>query len=284
MLEICDRLDGLPLAIELAAARAWTMPLADLASRLNEGFRLLRGQRRAKERHQRLRATVAWSYALLNADQQLVFDRLSVCVGGFTLAAAEAVAGADELIAVDVDDLVASLVDKSMILTDHSGRYLLLETLRQFGEEQLQVKGNPDRFRRAHMKYFTALAVAGHDGLQGPDEGVWWRRLLADWANIRGAFGWEVATQGVDASATIATQLIWVANWHDTGEPFLWIDTVGELPGLMEHPLRAGVSQCLGETDAQSVRCPGHEGGLALQRKSIGKAHLFCPLLWCYAG
>ena len=69
-----------------------------------------------------------------------------------------------------------------MMLTDPSGRYLLLETLRQFGEEQLQVKENPDRFRRAHMKYFTALAVAGHDGLQGPDEGVWWRRLQADWA------------------------------------------------------------------------------------------------------
>ena len=170
-----------------------------------------------------------------------MFDRLSVFVGGFTLAAAEAVAGGGDLDAVDVDDLVASLVDKSMMLTDPSGRYLLLETLRQFGEEQLQVKENSDRFRRAHMKYFTALAVAGHDGLQGPDEGVWWRRLQADWANIRGAFGWAVATQDVDAAATIATQLIWAANWHDTGEPFLWIDTVGELPGLMEHPLRASV-------------------------------------------
>lgn len=138
--ELCHRLDGLPLAIELAAARARSMSLADLTNRLGDRFRLLRGLRRASERHQTLRATVAWSYDLLNSDEQRLFDRLSVFAGGFDLAAAEAVCADDQLDRIDVDELVASLVDKSMIVTGSGGRYVLLETLRQFGEERLAVR------------------------------------------------------------------------------------------------------------------------------------------------
>jgi predicted ATPase len=128
--EVCGRLDGLPLAIELAAARARTMPLGELTDRLAERFRLLRARRGRTGRHQALEATVAWSYDLLSAEEQLLFDRLSVFVGGFDLRAAEAVAADDYLDEGDVVELVGSLTDKSMLATEPSGRYRLLEILR----------------------------------------------------------------------------------------------------------------------------------------------------------
>ena len=139
--EVCARLDGLPLAIELAAARVRSMTLVDLTDALHDRFRLLRGGRRGgPKRHQTLQATVQWSYQLLREDERLLFDRLAVFAGGFDVAAVEAVCSDDRVDRVDVGDLLGALVDKSMVVADRRGthaRYTLLETLRQFGEDRL---------------------------------------------------------------------------------------------------------------------------------------------------
>ena len=143
--QICERLDGIPLAIELAAARMRSLSVQELLERLEDRFRLLRGSGRSTlDRHHTLRATVSWSYQLLSADERLLFDRASVFAGGFDLRAAELVCGFDPIDDVDVVDLVSSLVDKSMVVADRGAvgmRYRLLETLRQYGEDQLELRG-----------------------------------------------------------------------------------------------------------------------------------------------
>ena len=234
--ELCARLDGLPLAIELAAARTRSMSLVDLTGRLGERFRVLRGQRRSADRHQTLRAMVAWSYGLLTEREQRVFDRLSVFTGGFTLAAAAAVCASDDVDRDDVDEVVVGLADKSMVVPDPAGRYRLLETLRQFGEERLHDTGRPGVFRDAHVAFFENLVVECHAGLQGRDQPDWLRTLFADWANIRAAFGWATTTGDVSAAARIATHLVWPSQWHDMHEPFAWIHQVAAMPGADANP------------------------------------------------
>ena len=156
---ICRRLDGIPLAIELAAARIRSLSPSDLLERLDDRFRLLRGAGRGGlERHQTLRATVAWSYQLLSPDSRLLFDRLSVFAGTFDLAAAEAICADDTIDEYDIVDLLGDLVDKSMVIADRSDRgtrYRLLETLRQYGEERLDDRGETAPMRDAHLGHFV---------------------------------------------------------------------------------------------------------------------------------
>jgi len=149
VVELCRRLDGIPLAIELAAARVSAMTPAEIAGLLDERFRLLTGGRRtAVERHQTLRATVDWSYALLSPVERVVFDRLAVFSGGFTMTAARAVVDGEGVEAWDVVDAVGALVAKSMVVpeagTGEVTRYQLLETLRQYGRERLDEMGETD--------------------------------------------------------------------------------------------------------------------------------------------
>ena len=188
--ELCDRLDCLPLAIELAAARARSMPLEELVARLNERFRLFRGGRTAAERHQTLRHTVGWSYDLLTDVQRSAFERLSVFAGGFTFRAAEAVCRNETVDDLEIDTVIAGLADKSMVAADLSGRYSMLETLRQFGEERLLDRGEATSTRALHLAYYVQFVRSAHDGLLTADEHLWWQRLQAEWANIRAAFSW----------------------------------------------------------------------------------------------
>jgi predicted ATPase len=239
--ELCDRLDGLPLAIELAAARTWSMPLDELFARLNERFRLLRGSRTVLPRHQTLRETVAWSYDLLTDTERRVFEQLSVFAGGFSLGAAEAVCADDAFDDIDVDTVVAGLVDKSMVVPDPSGRYLLLETLRQFGEERLRRHGDSERSRDRHLAHYARFVRAAHDGLLTASEHQWWQRLQGEWANIRAAFAWACQTGDIAAAATIAINLIGAAHWHDTGEPYSWAQQVLALPGADTSELAASI-------------------------------------------
>ena len=160
--QICRRLDGLPLAIELAAARMRILSAAQLAERLDDLFAVLTGgARSAPRRHQELRATLDWSYELLTADERAVFRRLAIFSGGFTLAAAEQVAAGDGIAARDILDLLTRLADKSLLRVDqgsHGAHYQLLTTIRDYATERLTEAGEAEPLRRAHLRYFTALA------------------------------------------------------------------------------------------------------------------------------
>jgi predicted ATPase/class 3 adenylate cyclase len=186
---IVARLDGLPLAIELAAARTRALSVGDIEQRLAERFRLLRGSSRSRvERHQTLWNTVAWSHQLLDKVERRVFDRLAVFAGGFTLDAARAVCADDDVDAVDVEDAVLGLVERSMVLVEPSRdgtRYRLLETLRQFGEAQLADDDTIDEYRQRHAHWYADFAHTAVDGVAGADGIVWSRRLLAEFGNYR---------------------------------------------------------------------------------------------------
>lgn len=195
--EICRRVDGIPLAIELAAARVASMSPTEIAKHLDERFRLLTGKRRGRvERHQTLRATVEWSYQLLDADERAVFERLGVFAGTFDAVGAGAVAGGTGLDAWQVMDAIASLVAKSMLGTEDGpgdlARYSMNETLRQFARDRVDESGESDRWRRRHAEHYTRFAHDAGFGLTGPDEFLWSARLRAELDNVRAAVGWAL--------------------------------------------------------------------------------------------
>jgi len=193
VVSVCRRLDGMPLAIELAAARLRSMSLSDLAGRLDQRFRLLTGgSRTALERQQTLRATVGWSYSLLTAAEQVLLGRLSVFAASFDLAAAEAVGGSGAIETLEVAGLLGSLVDKSLAVAEPAGtalRYRLLETIRLFAAERLAESGPEEAAaaRAAHCAHYLALAEAAAPDLAGPQQADWYDRLEADQPNLRRA-------------------------------------------------------------------------------------------------
>jgi predicted ATPase/DNA-binding SARP family transcriptional activator len=184
VLRICRTLDGLPLAIELAAARLRALPVADIAARLDDRFRLLsRGSRTAQPRHQTLRAAVEWSWDLLDETEQLLARRLTVFAGGATLEAAERVCGRP---GYDVVEVLTSLTDKSLIEVG-DGRYRMLDTVRAFCAERLAEAGETERLRRAHAAYFLDLAQTADPHLRRAEQLEWLRRLDADRDNLHAA-------------------------------------------------------------------------------------------------
>ena len=208
LVQICERLDGIPLAIELAAARMRSLSVEELLERLRDRFRLLRGSGRSTlDRHQTLRATVSWSYQLLTEDERLFFDRASVFAGGFDLRAAEVVCGFDPIDDVDVFDLVSSLVDKSMIVADRGAvgmRYRLLETLRQYGEDQMELRGETALLRDRHAAHYADLVaeldllVRGARQIEGEE------RMSIEWDNLRAAHLWSLAQRDLDLAERLA--------------------------------------------------------------------------------
>jgi predicted ATPase/class 3 adenylate cyclase len=185
---ICRRLDGMPLAIELAAARLRSLSLADLRDRLDQRFRLLiGGSRVALARQQTLLATVAWSYSLLDGAEQRLLRRLAVFPESFDLSAAEAVCGVAGMDRLDVAGLLGSLVDKSLVGTDQGPenlRYRLLETIRQFAGERLTEADDASAISAAHCDYFVSVAEQAGARLTGPDQGRWFAALDAERANL----------------------------------------------------------------------------------------------------
>jgi predicted ATPase/DNA-binding CsgD family transcriptional regulator len=190
---ICVRLDGIPLALELAAARLGSLSASEINARLDQRFRLLTtGDRTARPRHQTLRALIDWSYDLLSSQERSVFDRLSVFAGGWTLDAAEAVASGGDVAEWQVLDLLAALVGKSLVqaeVTHDSTRYRLLETVRHYSAERLALRADSDLrgVRVAHRDHYLAVAEAAAAHLTGPDQGSWLDRLDAEQANLRRA-------------------------------------------------------------------------------------------------
>jgi predicted ATPase/class 3 adenylate cyclase/DNA-binding CsgD family transcriptional regulator len=217
--QVCARLDGIPLAIELAAARVRGMTVEQVAAGLDDRFRLLTGgARTVLPRQQTLQASVDWGYALLGDAERVVFRRLSVFAGGFSLDAAERVAAADSVEPVEVLDLLLALVDKSMVISDYTGRYRLLETLRQYGAARLLDAGETPAVRDRHLAWAAALRDPIEDALRflrieaAPDVEV-------EVDNLRAGFEWAVLRHSPDDALWIAATLVyWEATTGDTAE------------------------------------------------------------------
>jgi predicted ATPase/class 3 adenylate cyclase len=215
--EICRRLDGIPLAIELAAARVRALSVEQIAARLDDRFRLLTtGNRTDLPRQQTLRALVDWSYDLLNAPEQALLTRLSVFAGGFGLEAAEAVGAGAGIDAGDVMDLLAALVDKSLVERDAAGeRYRMLETVCAYAQQRLQERGDADATRTRHLAFFLALAEEAAAGLWGARQGEWVERLGRVRGNLLAALAWcgtapERASDGLRLVGKL--QLYWLPS------------------------------------------------------------------------
>jgi non-specific serine/threonine protein kinase len=220
VIAICTRLDGIPLAIELAAARLGSVPLDVVAARLDDRFRLLiGGNRTGLPRHQTLRAAMAWSYDLLSEPEQTLLRRLSVFAGGFTLEAAEAVCAWDGIDAGDVLELLTRLVEKSLILFDQregDARYRLLETVRQYGQEKLAKARETPALRRRHRDFFLALAERGELALRGGAQDAWLARFEMDHDNFRAALEWSSTDEGgAEAGLRLAGGMAYF--WHLRG-------------------------------------------------------------------
>jgi predicted ATPase len=209
--DICRRLDGIPLAIELAAARIRVMSPAQISNRLDDRFRLLTGgSRRAMERHQTLHHAVQWSYDLLMPAERILLARCSVFAGGFTLEAVEHTCSGGEVETADVLDLLDSLVRKSLVTAERSGntmRYGLLETIRQFAEEQLAAAGEAEPARRRHAEFFVRDSDAHFRIWRSPRQGDAHRWLEREIDNLRAAFRWAVERADINAAARIASNI-----------------------------------------------------------------------------
>ena len=265
--EISRRLDGIPLALELAAARGRTLPVQEIASRLEDRFRLLTGgARTALPRHRTLRATVDWSYDLLTPAEQTVFARLSVFSGGWSLAAAEAVVEDRELPPLRVADALDALADKCLLDADRQGsartgepRYRLLETLRQYAQDRLVESGDSAVYRERHAAWFLDLAESGAAHLTGPAQAVWTRRLLADHDNLTRAIEVLLAAQDGRRALRLAGAL--GRLWDGAG---LW--TLGR--NLLDQALRLDS----GEPSLERVRALNWAGNLAMYQGELDRA------------
>jgi predicted ATPase len=214
---VCRRLDGIPLALELAAARVRILPPREIAARLDDRFSLLSSaNRRALPRHQTLRAAIDWSYGLLSEPERELFGQLSAFAGGFTLEAAEEVCGGEGAARTEVLELLSHLVDQSLVVAEHSGhaRFRMLETLRRYAGERLAESG-AGPWRRRHAEYFLRLAERAEPLLRGPQQAVWLRRLEADQDNFGAAIDWALRNDPeVAVRLSSALAYFWLIGRH----------------------------------------------------------------------
>ncbi|MET7297812.1 BTAD domain-containing putative transcriptional regulator [Embleya sp. NPDC005575] len=284
---ICAALDGLPLAIELAAARLRTLPLAEVAARLDDRFRLLsRGSRTATPRHRTLHAVVEWSWDLLDPDERALARRLTVFAGGATLAAIAAVCGVPT---DEADDLLAGLAEKSLVTVadGDGGRFRMLETIRAFGVARLAEAGEEERVRRAHAEYFLALADEADAGLRGPDQLALLRRLTAEQGNADAALRWAI---GADHELALRLHAALTWSWWLGGTRGANSSRSAELFTAVTNRIRPGADFPANSDLAEEyVLCvvnaaaaPGAGGGLlldaALDRAAVIMSGIRRPL------
>src|SRR5215207_1666411 len=197
--DICRRLDGIPLAIELACARVGVLSPEQIAQRLKDSLKLLTGgARTATPRHQTLKGTLNWSYELLGEPERKLFERLSAFMGGWALEAAETVGTGDGVEEEDVLDLLSRLVDKSLVVAEageDEARYRMVEPIRQYGLERLEQRGDADAARRRHAAFFLALAEEAEPELRGSNQRGWLERLEMEHDNLRAALSWALGQE-----------------------------------------------------------------------------------------
>jgi predicted ATPase/DNA-binding CsgD family transcriptional regulator len=227
---ICYRLDGMPLALELAAARIRVLSVEQISERLENSLSLLTGGGRTAEPRQRtLRATLEWSYDLLDEQERRLLGRLSVFAGEWTLQAAEEVCSGDDIGRNGVLDLLSSLVDKSLVLAETGGggaaRYRMLEPVRQYARERLEESGERGRVRNGHAAFFLALAEEAEPALMGARQDVWLERLEREHDNIRAALSWALESGAVEVGLRLAGALgeFWYMRGH-LGEARRWLE------------------------------------------------------------
>ena len=208
--QLCDRLDGIPLAIELAASRLSHLTLTQVVDRLNDRFRLLAGGRRGIPRQQTLRAALDWSHDLLSVAERAVLRRLAVFVGGWTLDAAEAVTAGDPVAPAEVVDLLGRLVDRSLVAFDEqAGRYSLLETVRDYAEQTLVAEGESVATRNRHLQWAVAVATAAEEPDGDPIGGFAAPVLVTEFANLTAAARWAWDEGDLRRAARIVVRLMW---------------------------------------------------------------------------
>lgn len=241
---ICRALDGIPLAIELAAARLRTMTVVQLASRLDDRFRLLTGgNRTAMTRHQTLRAVVDWSWELLSEAERALLRRVTVFAGGVTVEAAERVCAGGPVQTSEVLDLLTALADKSLLIAegdDEAPRYRMLETIRAYGRERLDEAGELDAVRHAYARFFVELAETAEPHLRRAEQLDWGRRLEAEHDNLHAAMRSAIALGG----AQLAVRMVNAAGWYwwfggHKAEGIQLATEALELPGEVDAATRA---------------------------------------------
>jgi predicted ATPase/class 3 adenylate cyclase len=263
--QVCRRLDGVPLAIELAAARVSAMNLAELARGLDRRFETLAGgRRRAVQRHQTLRAAIDWSYDLLEEPERRLLARLAVFAGGCTRDAAEAVCAGEPIERSRVFELLAGLVARSLVVAERGGpetRYRLLETIREYGEERLSEHDETDTLRRNHAEYYIDLADAVSQQTHGPQQIEAGRRLAAEHENLLAAMNYAIDIHDVDLALRLLRSMP-VATLQIGYVTFLPVDPILELPDAPVHPLYAlGLAAAAvqaenrGDLQAAETRC-----------------------------
>jgi predicted ATPase/class 3 adenylate cyclase len=236
--EICRRLDGIPLAIELAASRMSSMAVDEIRDRLDQRFKLLVGSRRALGRHQTLRHAVAWSFDLLENAEKRLLQRCSVFAGGFDLAGACAIAGSEED-RYRVMDLLDALVRKSLIVADRSSgrtRYSMLETIREFADEQLTANDAAAEARDAHALHFAGQETDVMALWDSPRQREAYQWFGAELANLRAAFRWAADRNQLDVAAAIATYASVLGMAVENQEPATWAEEIIEAARATDHP------------------------------------------------
>jgi predicted ATPase/DNA-binding SARP family transcriptional activator/DNA-binding CsgD family transcriptional regulator len=225
---ICERLDGIPLTLELAAARV-DLSVEQIASRLDDSLGLLTtGSRTAAPRQKTLKGTLDWSYDLLGEPERVLFGRLSVFAGGWTLEASEAVCSDHGVKEAEVLNLLSGLVDKSLVVPEATGkgrvRYRMLETVRQYSRKRLEERGEVQSIRSTHAGFFLALAEEADSELRGPRQGTWLERLETEHDNMRAALAWSVEGGDAEQGLRLAGALAWfwgVRGHHTEGRRWL---------------------------------------------------------------
>jgi predicted ATPase/DNA-binding SARP family transcriptional activator/DNA-binding CsgD family transcriptional regulator len=274
--QICRGLEGMPLAIELAAARVRVLSVEQILERLADSLKLLRSESRSATPRQRtLRATLDWSHDLLSAEERVLLRRLSAFAGGWTLEATEAIGAHDGIHEEDVLDLLSNLTDKSLVVTEARAaevmRYRMLEPVRQYAREKLEASGEADTVRQLHASFFLALAKEAKPELNGPDQAEWVDRLEAEHDNVRAALDWSLESDPETALGLVAVLgNFWWAHGHiNAGSR--WLEAALTRTGGLETVVRAGALRFAGVLSEEQGRYEWaeefYEEGLALYRR-----------------